>query len=457
VPELTKALRVGPQSAGAEPGPACYGKGGTEPTVTDANIVVGHLPPYLLGGKMKLDVEAAKKAVKKIADAMGLWLQEAAQGILDIVNESMCGALRLVSVERGYDPRNFALVAFGGAGPLHANALGKLMNSWPVLIPPAPGVLCAMGDRKVHWFRGLPGGRWRWRSGETPAGRPREPERRWETVTAPRSGCARGGDRLFRSQACVGTDRSPCRDQQPTAVVVGAGSPPPGRHSPTLPLLGHAEDLPGGRGPVLKRRGEPEVVEDPPDRDLIAQKGDRSHALAATGADERIDLVDLGDEACPAGGTASARWLGGGLLRPAPLPSTQAPDAVGIVAVEDRAVLAWVRDVVAHAGEPLEGVEGLEVPAQGRVHAGAVEHGPVVVEVHELLQRQGVADEVGDGVLEVVLVLGRDRLAHVRGEAGMSPGEELADELMGDGVAVEKPGEEPLAEEAREEGGVPFG
>jgi len=147
VPELTKVLRVGPQSAGAEPGPACYGKGGTEPTVTDANIVVGHLPPYLLGGKMKLDVEAAKKAVKKIADAMGLGLQEAAQGILDIVNESMCGALRLVSVERGYDPRNFALVAFGGAGPLHANALGKLMNSWPVLIPPAPGVLCAMGDR----------------------------------------------------------------------------------------------------------------------------------------------------------------------------------------------------------------------------------------------------------------------------------------------------------------------
>jgi N-methylhydantoinase A len=146
VPELTKALRVGPQSAGAEPGPACYGKGGTEPTVTDANVVLGHLPPVLLGGKMKLDVAGARKAVRKIADAMGLGLEDAAQGILNIVNESMCGALRLVSVERGYDPRNFALVAFGGAGPLHANALGILMQSWPVIIPPAPGVLCAMGD-----------------------------------------------------------------------------------------------------------------------------------------------------------------------------------------------------------------------------------------------------------------------------------------------------------------------
>jgi N-methylhydantoinase A len=146
VPELTRALRVGPQSAGAAPGPACYGKGGEEPTVTDANVVLGHLPPRLLGGRMQLDVEAAKKAVQKIADAMGLDLHAAAQGILDIVNESMCGALRLVSVERGLDPRKFALVAFGGAGPLHGNALGILMGSWPVIIPPAPGVLCAMGD-----------------------------------------------------------------------------------------------------------------------------------------------------------------------------------------------------------------------------------------------------------------------------------------------------------------------
>src|SRR5919108_4500206 len=128
VPEVTGALRVGPQSAGADPGPACYGKGGEEPTVTDANVVVGHLPPRLLGGEMQLDVEAAKAAVKKIADALGLDLYQAAQGILDIVNENMAGALRLVSVQRGYDPRDFALVAFGGAGPMHANAVARIMG-----------------------------------------------------------------------------------------------------------------------------------------------------------------------------------------------------------------------------------------------------------------------------------------------------------------------------------------
>jgi N-methylhydantoinase A len=147
VPELTRALRVGPQSAGAEPGPAAYGKGGTEPTVTDSNVVLGHLPPQLLGGEMKLDVEAARAAVQKVADAMGLdSAEQAAEGILAIVNENMAGALRLVSVQRGHDPRDFALVAYGGAGPLHANAVAEIMGSFPVLVPPAPGLLCAIGD-----------------------------------------------------------------------------------------------------------------------------------------------------------------------------------------------------------------------------------------------------------------------------------------------------------------------
>ena len=146
VPELTKALRVGPQSAGAEPGPAAYGQGGTEPTVTDANVVLGHLPADLIGGEMALDVEAAKAAVQTIADAMGLGLEEAADGILRIVNENMAGALRVISVQRGHDPREFALVAFGGAGPLHANAVAELMGSFPVIVPPSPGLLCALGD-----------------------------------------------------------------------------------------------------------------------------------------------------------------------------------------------------------------------------------------------------------------------------------------------------------------------
>jgi N-methylhydantoinase A len=147
VPELTRALRVGPQSAGADPGPASYGRGGAEPTVTDANVVLGHLPPRLLGGEMALDVEAARTAVQTIADAMGLGsVEEAAEGILAIVNENMAGALRLVSVQRGHDPREFALVAYGGAGPLHANAVAEIMGSFPVLVPPAPGLLCAIGD-----------------------------------------------------------------------------------------------------------------------------------------------------------------------------------------------------------------------------------------------------------------------------------------------------------------------
>jgi N-methylhydantoinase A len=146
VPELTKALRVGPESAGAVPGPAAYGKGGEAPTVTDANATLGYLPGGLLGGEMPLDREAGKKAVQTIASALGVSLVDAAQGIVDIVNENMFGALRLVSVEQGYEPRDFALVAFGGAGPLHANALGILLGCWPVIIPPSPGVLCAYGD-----------------------------------------------------------------------------------------------------------------------------------------------------------------------------------------------------------------------------------------------------------------------------------------------------------------------
>ena len=146
-PELTKALRVGPDSAGADPGPAAYMKGGDKPTVCDANVVLGYLPSDVkLGGAMNINRDAAVTAVQTVADAMNIDLMTAAEGIVKIVNESMLGALRLVSVEQGYDPRDFALVGFGGAGPLHANALGILSGAWPVIIPPGPGVLCAYGD-----------------------------------------------------------------------------------------------------------------------------------------------------------------------------------------------------------------------------------------------------------------------------------------------------------------------
>jgi len=146
IPELTRALRVGPQSAGAVPGPVAYGKGGTEPTVTDANVVLGYLPEALLGGTFKLDREGARAAVQKVADAFGIGLMEAARGIIDIVNENMFGALRMISVQQGYDPREFALMGFGGAGPLHVNAVARLMGSWPAISPVSPGVLSALGD-----------------------------------------------------------------------------------------------------------------------------------------------------------------------------------------------------------------------------------------------------------------------------------------------------------------------
>jgi N-methylhydantoinase A len=146
VPELTGALRVGPQSAGAVPGPVAYGKGGELPTVTDANVVLGYLPENLLGGAFKLDREGAARAVQTIADRLGIGLMEAARGIIDIVNENMFGALRMISVQQGYDPRHFAVMGFGGAGPLHVNAISRLMGAWPAVSPVSPGVLCALGD-----------------------------------------------------------------------------------------------------------------------------------------------------------------------------------------------------------------------------------------------------------------------------------------------------------------------
>lgn len=141
------SLRVGPQSAGADPAPACYGKGGAQPTVTDANLVLGRLDPdNFLGGEMKLDVEAARRAIAAhCAEPLGLDVVEAANGIVEIANAAMINALRRVSVQHGYDPRDFTLVAFGGAGPLHANRLAAEMKIPHIVVPPAPGIFSAMG------------------------------------------------------------------------------------------------------------------------------------------------------------------------------------------------------------------------------------------------------------------------------------------------------------------------
>ena len=145
VSELTGSLRVGPRSAGARPGPVSYGRGGTEPAVSDANVVLGYLPSQLLGGDMTLDVEGARKAVAKIGEQLGLTPEDAAKGIIDIANEVMLGALRVITVQRGLDPRDFGIVAFGGAGPLHGNAMAELLGCYPVMIPANPGVLSALG------------------------------------------------------------------------------------------------------------------------------------------------------------------------------------------------------------------------------------------------------------------------------------------------------------------------
>jgi len=140
------ALRVGPRSAGADPGPACYGRGGTEPTVTDANLLLGYLDADSpLAGGVRLDAAAAERAVGELGDALGLSLGETAAGIVRVAGAEMAAAARVVTVERGIDPRDLALLAFGGAGPLHAIAIAEELGVERVIVPRASGVLSALG------------------------------------------------------------------------------------------------------------------------------------------------------------------------------------------------------------------------------------------------------------------------------------------------------------------------
>jgi N-methylhydantoinase A len=139
-------LRVGPQSAGAIPGPACYGKGGTAPTVTDANLLLGRIDPeYFLGGDMRLDLAAAKRAIGRLAAELRLDEQRLAEGVIDVINAKMAQAIRTITVEQGIEPRDFAIVAFGGAGPMHAAFLAQELEIGHVIIPKAPGAFSAWG------------------------------------------------------------------------------------------------------------------------------------------------------------------------------------------------------------------------------------------------------------------------------------------------------------------------
>ena len=139
-------LQVGPQSAGADPGPVCYGQGGSEPTLTDANLLLGRLDPdYFLGGKMRLQTDLARRRLTEMAGNLGMETIELAYAIVDIANENMANAIRMVSIERGHDPRRFALIAFGGAGPLHGAAIARKLEIPTVIIPPFPGAFSALG------------------------------------------------------------------------------------------------------------------------------------------------------------------------------------------------------------------------------------------------------------------------------------------------------------------------
>ena len=140
------AFRVGPRSAGAAPGPACYGNGGTEPTVTDANLALGRIDAErFLGGEMALDRAAAEAAIGSLADSLGMDPLEAAEGVITIANANMAAAIRSRTIQKGHDPREFALVAFGGAGPMHAAEVADLLGTTEVLVPPHPGITAATG------------------------------------------------------------------------------------------------------------------------------------------------------------------------------------------------------------------------------------------------------------------------------------------------------------------------
>jgi N-methylhydantoinase A len=153
-------LKVGPISAGALPGPACYGHGGDRPTVSDANCILGRLAPGgLIGGRMAMDVAAARRVFAPIAERLGMTIERTALGVLGIVTANMVGAIRAVSVERGNDPQDFSLMPFGGAGPLHAAEVARSLGMAEIIVPPSPGILCALGllvsDLKEDFVRTL--------------------------------------------------------------------------------------------------------------------------------------------------------------------------------------------------------------------------------------------------------------------------------------------------------------
>ena len=231
------ALRVGPRSAGAEPGPACYGHGGEEPTVTDADLVLGYLNPVaLLGGGLPVHLDRARSAIEtRIARPLGLDAVRAAAAIVDVVNASMAAALRIVSVERGYDPREFTLVAFGGGGPVHAARLAQELEIRQVVVPPIPGA-----SPRWAWWRATSGATTR--APSTRSWRRRSPE---EIATACEAMEAVGaGDAGARRRAARAPgDRALRRPPVSPAGLRADGAHGPRGRSPRRPLARLAADF----------------------------------------------------------------------------------------------------------------------------------------------------------------------------------------------------------------------
>jgi N-methylhydantoinase A len=274
------ALRVGPRSAGADPGPACYGRGGVEPTVTDANLLLGRLPGDLAGG-LELDREAAERAVAGLAGRLGLSAMRCAEGIVRVAEAEMLRALRVMTVQRGIDPRDFALLPFGGAGPLHACAMARELGMQRIVCPRASGVLSALG---------------------LAAGAPRRDAAR----TVMLAGESLTADRLAHERAALVRRASAALGQRPSRIAVGYEL----RYRGQSFELAIAEDALDGAPRQAEPRG-PDVPQRPPHPDALRESFARTHEQRYGYRDDtsEIELVTVRVSAwgaAPAGSRLSA-------------------------------------------------------------------------------------------------------------------------------------------------------
>ena len=359
-------LRVGPRSAGSEPGPACYARGGGEPTVTDASVVLGYLDPkYFAGGAIELDVERARDAIaKRIAAPLGLGIEDAAAGIHQVVNAQMAEGIRLVSVRQGFDPREFTLVAMGGAGPLHACALAADLAIARVVVPRHPGVLSAAGllaapiehEVSTAYAEPLPDSRWR-RCGASSPSSTRQAGSSWSAKGSPRtttSTCSTSPTSAMSARATTWKCRSirapmtvssastrtssrptsgstATRSRRPPASstsgpCIASGCPAPRmrrRRGSRVPHPGRAGALPRREPAPARRPAVPAwALDDPPGLPPMARP--MAPASPASRPEERTPAARV-----PAIGAWSGFRTSRPRSRPASSPGTRSPPATG--------------------------------------------------------------------------------------------------------------------------------